>query len=97
MKQVELNKLMDLIDDIKKIDSMILLHQQLDDSDFMSSQYLAKKNRLVGKFIDELVSPSIQSEQSFHLIQEIIVKFYPSSQNGNVQYDKQLGQLFAAM
>ncbi|MBB6274551.1 hypothetical protein HDF26_005029 [Pedobacter cryoconitis] len=47
MKDTELNKLVDLIDEVKKIDSMILLHQDLDDSRFMVDQYEAKKTQLI--------------------------------------------------
>jgi len=79
MKKAELNKLLDIIEDVKKIDAMILLHAQLDDSKFMLSQYEAKKTKLISCLIDELVSPEVQSPQSFSLIQRIIGKFYPSS------------------
>jgi hypothetical protein len=43
MKKAEVYKLMDLIEDIKKLDELISLHRQLDTSDFMISQYEAKK------------------------------------------------------
>ena len=97
MKQNDLHRLMDLIDDIKKIDSMVLLHQELDSSDFMTSQYQSKKTMLVSKFIDELVSPSLQSTESFYIIQAILSKFYPLAQNKELYQAKELNQLLAAI
>ena len=43
MEQGLVYKLMDLIEDVKKLDELILIHRQLDASDFMVSQYEAKK------------------------------------------------------
>jgi len=43
MKKAEINKLMDLIDDIKKLDGLIAHHREIDESDFVVSQYEAKK------------------------------------------------------
>jgi hypothetical protein len=43
MKKVEIYKLMDLIEDIKNLDQLISIHRGLDNSDFMVSQYEAKK------------------------------------------------------
>lgn len=95
MKKADLNKLMDIIDDVKKIDAMILLHQSIDDSKFMVSQYEAKKTKLISSLIDELVSPSVQSPQSFSLIQQIIDKFYPTSTQKDAKYDDGIAQLAA--
>jgi hypothetical protein len=61
MKKVEIYKLMDLIEDIKKLDELISLHQQLDTSEFMINQYESKKTKLIGLLIDELASPPVQS------------------------------------
>ncbi|MBB5636393.1 hypothetical protein HDE68_002294 [Pedobacter cryoconitis] len=97
MKDTELNKLVDLIDEVKKIDSMILLHQDLDDSRFMVDQYEAKKTQLISKLIDELVSPGIQSPKSFSLIQLIIAKFYPSFDQYRITPDDEIFKLAAAI
>ena len=97
MKDTELNKLVDLVDEVKKIDSMILLHQDLDDSRFMIDQYEAKKTKLISELIDELVSPAIQSPQSFSLIQLIIAKFYPSFDKYRITPDDEIFKLAAAI
>jgi len=76
---------------------MILLHQSMDDSSFITSQYQAKKTKLVSQLIDELVSPSIRSEQSFSLIQLIIGKYYPSMSKNKIHYDDEIDQLAAAI
>ena len=87
---------MDLMDEIKKIDAMILLHKNSEDNEFMVSQYEAKKIKLVAQLIDALAAPSVQSEQSFSLIQKIISKFYPKNEKNKVN-DTDLEKLIAAI
>jgi len=70
---------MDLIEDIRKVDAMILLHKGTAQDSLLIDQYEARKTKLMGQLIDELVSPEIQSPQSFSLVQKIISKFYPSA------------------
>lgn len=78
MKNVELYNLMDLVDEIKRIDAIILLHKNAEDNDFMAAQYEAKKVKLMAQLIDALAAPKVQSEQSFSLIQMLLSKFYPN-------------------
>lgn len=79
MKKADIYKLMDLIEEIKKVDAMILLHQDFDKSKFMVSQYEGRKTKLMGSLIDELISPTVQSPQSFSLIKLVIEKYYPAN------------------
>jgi hypothetical protein len=64
MKQGQLYKLPDIVEDIKKVDAMIKLHAEQDESVFMLNQYQARKDKLAGILIDELVSPSLRSSRS---------------------------------
>lgn len=75
MKRNEFYKLLDLLEDIKGVDKMIKLHLG-DDSAFMVEQYKAKKEKLVGSVIDQLVSPPLMSARSIHTVKLIIEKFY---------------------
>jgi hypothetical protein len=95
MRNEELYKLKSLIEEAKKIDDIISLHKTMEESDFMVSQYEAKKTRLISDLIDELVSPDIQSPQSFSLIQRILIKFYPDAENKTLQRDEAIEQLAA--
>lgn len=95
MRKEDLYKLMGLIEEAKKIDEIISMHKTMDSSDFMVSQYEAKKTRLISDLIDELVSPNIQSPQSFSLIHQIIAKFYPLSDGNTINYDNEI-QLLAS-
>lgn len=97
MKKIDLNKLIDIIDDVKKIDSMILLHKNADESSFMVSQYEAKKTKLISKLIDDLVSPALQSPKSFSLIQLILSKFYPSFDEVQMKSDDEFFKLASAI
>ena len=56
MKQVDIYRFLDIIEDIKKLEALIILHKTKED-DFMLSQYEAKKTHLLGILIDELVRP----------------------------------------
>src|SRR5690606_13914956 len=70
-------KLLDLIDEIKKVDEMIKL-QASDPSAMMLDQYMFKKSKLVSYLIDELVNPELRSEKSIFIILKVIEKFYPN-------------------
>ncbi len=70
-------RLQGLLEDIKKVDAMILLHAT-NDSDFMREQYLERKVRLTGYLIEELMSPEARSIESFSLISAVLSKFFPN-------------------
>ena len=96
MKNLQVFKLIDLIEEIKKVDTMLLLHDNLDSSSFMSEQYESKKTKLMSQLIDELISPSVQSPQSLSLIQQILSKFYPQTDR-NQEYDEDIKKLVATI
>jgi len=87
MKKGQLYKLIDLVEDIKKVDVMVKLHLK-DDSKFMLDQYKAEKDKLIGFLIDKLVSPEVRSARSMLTIKIIIDKFY----NDNLLNDDQTFQ-----
>ncbi len=69
---------MDLIDDIKKVDAMILLHSS-PSSKFMLEQYQYKKAKLASYLIDELLKPEVRSPKSFAIIKVLLDKYYPNA------------------
>jgi hypothetical protein len=75
MKQSQFYTLLDILEDIKGVDKMILLHLN-DDSAFMLDQYKSKKEKLVSNLIDKLISPSLMSARSIHTIKMVIDRFY---------------------
>jgi hypothetical protein len=89
---------MDLLDDIKKVDAMIVLHST-NPSTFMLNQYKAKKEKLTSYLIDELVEPSFRSPRSFSIISQVLGKFYPnlSSEAELDEAHKELQQLQAVL
>lgn len=97
MRQSEIHRLMDMLDDLKKIDALIDTHIKLDDSGFMVSQYEAKKVKLIANIIDCLASPAIQSPQSFSIIESILLKYYPLKDKGDLKYDDDMAQLAASI
>ena len=96
MKKIEIYKLMDLIDDIKKINELISIHRKAGD-EFMISQYEAKKTKLIGSLIDELASPPVQSTQSYFLIKMILNKYYPAVPEEELIKDSDIYKLAAVI
>jgi len=96
MKKTEIYKLIDLIEDVKKLDELISLHRQLDTSDFMVSQYEEKKTKLIGLLIEELASPPVQSTQSYLLIKMLLNKYYPFKPE-ELLIDSDISKLAAAI
>jgi hypothetical protein len=97
MKKAEIYKLMDLIEDVKELDKLISLRLDVDNSDLMVSQYEAKKTKLMGRLIDELASPPVQSTQSYLLIKMLLNKYYPFKSDDAVIMDKDISQLAAVI
>ena len=98
MDQTKIYKLIDLLDDIKKVDAMIELHSS-NPSTFMLNQYKAKKEKLTSYLIDELVEPSVRSPRSFSIILQVLGKFYPnlSIEAEEDEAHKELQQLQAVL
>lgn len=77
MNEAKKYQLQDLIEKIDRVDKMILLHSS-NPSNFMLDQYKAKKEKLLGYLIDELVDAKVRSPYSFKLILLALNKFYPN-------------------
>lgn len=71
------HKIIDLIDDINKVNAMIDLHSS-DNSAMMLEQYQFKKDKLISYLIDALVDPKVRSPKGMFLIKTAIEKFYPN-------------------
>ncbi|HEY4322811.1 MAG TPA: hypothetical protein VGN20_02465 [Mucilaginibacter sp.] len=97
MKKAEIYKLMDLIDEIKKLDELISLHRNVDSSEFMIGQYESKMTKLVGSLIDGLASPPVQSTESYLLIKMILNKYYPIKPEKELIKDSDISRLAAAI
>jgi ribosomal protein S15P/S13E len=69
-------QLQDLIEKIEEADKMIKAHSK-NSSKLMLEQYEAKKQKLLGYLIDELVDAKVRSPYSFKLIYMALHKFYP--------------------
>ena len=69
-------RIQDLMEQIEKVDKMILFHAD-NPSKFMTEQYEDLKKRFLGELIDELMSISSLSKYSFKLVNLAINKYYP--------------------
>ena len=76
LKESKKYQLQDLIEKIQEVDGMIRLHSS-NPSKFMLQQYEAKKEKLLGYLIDELVDAKMRSPYSFRLVSLALLKFYP--------------------
>jgi hypothetical protein len=97
MKKVEVLKLMDLIEDIKKFDELIVLNRKKKTSDFVLNQYEAKKIKMVGSIINELANPPIQSIESYLIIKKILNKYYPNIAEDELMNDSDIGKIVAVI
>jgi hypothetical protein len=76
LKDSKKHEIQNLIDKIDKVDEMVKLHAK-NPSKFMLEQYEAKKEKLLGYLIDELVDSKMRSPYSFKLIFMALQKYYP--------------------
>lgn len=97
MKKVEVLKMIDLVEEIKKLDELIQQSRKKKTSDFVINQYEAKKLKLIGSTITELASAPIQSVESYHLIQKILNKYYPSISEDNLLNDDDISKIATAI
>ena len=97
MKKVEVLKLIDLVDEIRKLDELIQQSRAKKTSDFVINQYEAKKIKLVGSIITELASSPIQSVESYLLVQKILNKYYPITGNEDLLKDDDISKIAAAI
>jgi hypothetical protein len=97
MKKVEVLKLMDLIEDIKKLDELIVLSRAKKTSAFVLNQYEAKKIKMIGSIINELANPPIQSIESYLIIKKILNKYYPNIAEDELMNDSDIGKIVAVI
>ncbi|QEC75420.1 hypothetical protein [Mucilaginibacter ginsenosidivorax] len=97
MKKVEVLKLIDLIEEIKKLDELITQSRKKKTSDFVLNQYEVKKIKMIGSIINELANPPIQSMESYLLIQKILNKYYPNIDNGDLLNDGDVAKILAVI
>ena len=75
MNKQSLYKIQDILEELKKIEELILVHTSNHSSDFVISQYQDKKTNLVSILVEELSAPSIKSASSLFLIRKILDKY----------------------
>ncbi|MDN5287518.1 MAG: hypothetical protein JWR38_3792 [Mucilaginibacter sp.] len=97
MKKVEVLKLMDLVEDIRKLDELIELSRKNKTSAFVLNQYEAKKIKMVGSIINELANPPIQSMESYFLIKKILNKYYPNIAEDEQMNNSDIGKIVAVI
>jgi hypothetical protein len=97
MKKVKLYQLMDLVEEIKKLDELIATHRKAGTSALLINQYETKKNQLIGSMIIELASPPIQSTQSYLLIKSLLEKYYPAKPGEAAINDADMSKLADAI
>ena len=88
---------MDLVEDIKKLDELIVSSRKKKTSDFVLNQYEAKKIKMVGSIINELANPPIQSIESYLLIKKILNKYYPNMPEEELMSDSDIGKFVAVI
>ena len=93
MKANSLYNILDLIEEINKVDKMIALHKTTDSS-LMLEQYTHQKLKLSGFLFNELLSNSNNQSEVMHIIRLFIDKFYSNElKEVNFESDKSFKQI----
>ena len=97
MKKVKLFQLMDLVEEIKKVEDLITASRKGRTSALLIKQYETKKNQVMGSLINELTSPELQSTQSYLLIKMLLEKYYPVTAGADGISDPDITKLAKAI
>jgi len=88
MKDNKLYNILDLIEEIDKVDKMIELHKD-SESDFMLKQYQDKKLKLSGFLFEELLTNTDSRSEVMYLIKIFIEKFYQQEIKNHQRFKKE--------
>ncbi|MFG4004369.1 hypothetical protein ACHRV1_03290 [Flavobacterium aquidurense] len=86
MKDNKLYHILDLIEEIDKVDKMLILHKD-SDSDLMSSQYKNQKLKLSNYLVKELLTNSDNRTEVMYIIKLFIEKFY-NKEMSHLQFEE---------
>lgn len=86
MKDNKLYHILDLIEEIDKVDKMLILHKN-SDSDLMSSQYKNQKLKLSNYLVKELLTNSDNRTEVMYIIKLFIEKFY-NNEMSHLQFEE---------
>lgn len=86
MKDNKLYHILDLIEEIDKVDKMIILHKD-SDSDLMSNQYKNQKLKLSNYLVKELLTNSDNRTEVMYIIKLFIEKFY-NNEISHLQFEE---------
>jgi len=86
MKDNKLYHILDLIEEIDKVDKMIILHTE-SDSDLMSNQYKNQKLKLSNYLVKELLTNSDNRTEVMYIIKLFIEKFY-NNEISHLQFEE---------
>ena len=86
MKDNKLYHILDLIQEIDKVDKMLVLHKD-SDSDLMSSQYKNQKLKLSNYLVKELLTNSDNRTEVMYIIKLFIEKFY-NNELSHLQFEE---------
>ncbi|RKR10541.1 hypothetical protein C8C83_2219 [Flavobacterium sp. 90] len=86
MKDNKLYHILDLIEEIDKVDKMLALHKD-SDSDLMSSQYKNQKLKLSNYLVKELLINSDNRTEVMYIIKLFIEKFY-NNEMSHLQFEE---------
>ena len=68
-----------LVEDIRKLEDIMALHEKVDEDDFMISQYKARKAVMVKDLIQTVLLTDMELEDSLNFISLVVFKLYKPS------------------
>ena len=102
MEKEKLYRLMDVLDEIKQINELILKHESQGKkaSPLMIDQYKARKEQLLTYFINEINASSEYRSSRLSIIRLVMERFYPEikeEKNKVIKQDENLSYLAKAL
>ncbi len=102
MEKEKLYRLMDVLDEIKEIDELILKHESQGEeaSSLMVDQYKARKEQLLTYFINEINASADYRSPRLSMIKMVMERFYPEDKEEKskaVKLDKNFSSLVNAL
>ena len=88
MEDNKLYHILDLIEEINKVDKMIEIHKN-SELDLMLKQYQNQKLKLSSLLFKELLTNTDNSTDVMYLIKMFIEKFYPEEVKGHHRFKKE--------
>ncbi len=87
-------RILDLIEQVKKVDEVIARHTSAGDTEFIISQYEYLRERFLGELLTEITAAGFQTSEAADLLQTTLAKFHRSMPVNGKHPSKELAKVY---